>query len=121
MTEFREIWSADFEEPMSANIISCTPPLIDANGIRTISYTYSSWSISGGYPPYYGKVIFLKLDPNCNVIVEKWIDCEELNYDYFSTVCYTFNEDSTQYNVMCSLNDNPWHCQYVLDESFNFT
>ncbi|MBQ8222942.1 MAG: T9SS type A sorting domain-containing protein [Bacteroidales bacterium] len=118
MTEFREIWSADFKEPMTANIISCKPPLIDANGFRTISYTYSSWVIPGGYP-YYGKVIFLKLDPNCNVIVEKWIDCEELNYDHLSTVCYTFNEDSTQYNVMCGLNDNPWHCQYVLDESFN--
>ncbi|MBR6775177.1 MAG: T9SS type A sorting domain-containing protein [Bacteroidales bacterium] len=118
MTEYREIWSADFEKPMTSNIISCTPPLIDTNGIRTISYTYSSYYTSGEYPRY-GKVIFLKLDSNCNVIVEKWIDCEDLNYDHLSTVCYTFNDDSTQYNVMCSLNDNPWHCQYVLDESFN--
>ena len=117
MTEYREIWYSDFEKPMTANLVRSTPPLIDKNGIRTISYTYSSYAISG--VELYGKMIFLKLDTNCDVIVEKWIDCEDLEYSYLGPICYTFNEDTTQYNVMCPLNHNPWHCQYILDESFD--
>ncbi|MBO5809267.1 MAG: T9SS type A sorting domain-containing protein [Bacteroidales bacterium] len=118
LTEFRQIWSADFEKPMSSNIIRSLPPLIDAQGFKTISYTYSSRYISGVMPPY-GKVIFLKIEPNYNVVLEKWIDCEDFDYNHLSQICYTFNEDSTQYNVMCGLNNKPWHCQYVLDESLN--
>ena len=118
LTGFREIWSADFEKPMTTDLLGNFRPLIDNEGNRTISYTYSSDEVSNVYPEY-GKILFLKLDVSCNVIFEKWLDCSELNYDHMSMVCYTFNEDTTNYNVMLKLDKSPWNCQYVLDNEFN--
>ncbi len=118
LTEFRQIWSADFEKPMTTNILGSFSPLIDNEGNRTISYTYSSEVISSVRPPY-GKILFLKLDASCNVILEKWLDCAELNYNHLSLVCYTFNEDTTNYNVMLRIDKSPCNCQYVLDNEFN--
>lgn len=119
MTEHRELWYSDFEKPMTSNLTASFPPLIDKDGNRTISYTYSSYVVSGVYP-YYGKTLFLKLDANCNPIVDKLYDCDDLNYHHIVGInrCM-FNQDTTGYNVMYHTDFNPWKCLYILDDSLN--